>query len=297
MTDRHALPTPLPPHDLLERYVLGLLDEPEREAIEARAFAEPDVAAAVDAAETDLVDAWVGGTLAGEPRQAFARALVRRERLRARVDVAVAMVGAGARAATAPARPTPPIRLAWLVGLASAAAILVSVAVWLARSPADTDATGVPPTAEARAELPAAPRAATRPDAPATSPPSPSPPSSAPAPARVVFAVRLPSATTRSAAVTPVEVPRDATHVQLSIPVAEGDDFARYALVVTDRTGRVVASVERQALVPGRMVSLILPRSTLRDGLHEVTLTGWTADNAQEPLALVQIDVAPARRP
>ncbi len=297
MTDRHALPAPLPPQDLLERYVLGLLDEPEREVIEARAFAEPDVAAAVDAAETDLADAWVGGTLTGEVYEAFARALTQRERLRGRVDVARAIVRAGPGAATGPTRPTPPLRLAWLVGLASAAAILVSLAVWLARSPADRDTAGLPPPSIAQAELPSDAQPVPRSDAPATLPPSPSPPSPAPAPGRVVFAVRLPSATTRSAAVTPVEVPRDATHVQLSIPVAQGDDFARYGLAVTARSGRVVASVERRALRPDRLVSIVVPRATLGDGLHEVALTGRAEGKADEPLALVQIDVAPARRP
>ncbi len=298
MTDPARVPTSPPTQDLLEQYVLGLLDEPACEAIEARAFGDADVAASIDEVETDLVDDWTAGRLDGPTREAFARALQHRARLRARVDAARALgrgLGGLGRVDAGGSGASPRRRVSWIVGLATAAALLVSVAAWLARSPAARpDETLQTPQALARAAEPREPSGAREPTTAQSSPTAR--PSPAPAP-RVVFAVRLPPGTTRASAVTPVRIPRAATHVDLKLAVAVGDDFQRYTITVTDSTGRVVGSVGRAALPPDRTVGLVLTREALRDGLHEVRLAGRSNGATEELLAVVQVSVTSDPQP
>jgi hypothetical protein len=56
---------------LLAKYLLGNLTEDEQVQVEDRAFADPDYLAAVEAAEADLIDAYVRGELAESDRRGF----------------------------------------------------------------------------------------------------------------------------------------------------------------------------------------------------------------------------------
>lgn len=53
------------------RYLLGRLDEAEREAFAARFLEEPELLARVEEAENDLFDAYAGGRLSGDERRRF----------------------------------------------------------------------------------------------------------------------------------------------------------------------------------------------------------------------------------
>ncbi len=69
----------------IRRYLLGQLDEREREAVEARLFAEAEFLELVEAEEEELLDQYVAGRLTAEERKAWEsyraarRDLVRRE--------------------------------------------------------------------------------------------------------------------------------------------------------------------------------------------------------------------------
>ncbi len=114
--------SPLDPSHL-ERYVLGLLDEPACEAIEDDAFGNPDVALAIDEAETRLIDAYVAGVLAPAQRRRSSTRPARRPRLRERLTVARALAQGGTRTRSG----------RWWLPLTAAAAVLVGVALWNAR--------------------------------------------------------------------------------------------------------------------------------------------------------------------
>lgn len=58
---------------LLTRYLLGDLAEDEQVRVEDRAFMDPEYLAALEAVETDLIDAYVQGELATADRNAFER--------------------------------------------------------------------------------------------------------------------------------------------------------------------------------------------------------------------------------
>lgn len=289
MTD-HRVPPPPPDPSHLERYVLGLLDEPACEAIEDDAFGNPDVALAIDEAETRLVDAYVAGSLAPERQQAVERALARRPRLRERLHVARALAQGGTRARSR----------RWWLPLTAAAAVLVGVALWNARS--------LPPYVESPTLVQAEPRAGTSPpdqpvgpaqvgpagpDTGATTgaPAAPAGTDAPRRPPRSLFAVTLPAGVSRSAAPTPVDVPPSSTHVELRVPIAEGDDFPRYRLRVSDARGQEVATASPTALLAGRTVSIAVERRVLVDGTYDVAVEGLDGQGTPEPLAFLQVRV------
>ncbi|WP_291980814.1 hypothetical protein [Luteitalea sp.] len=291
MTDlRHVLPHPPDPSHL-ERYVLGLLDEPACEAIEEDAFGNPDVALAIDEAETRLIDRYVAGTLVPAQRASVERALAARPRLRERLQVARALAS------------SPSTRIAgggWWLPLAAAAAILVAAGVWNARTLTPQDE--VAPQAQAEPGQGAS--APDHPDHPVETPPVGTEPGVPPAPAppppvavaprqpvRSVFAVTLPVGVSRSAAPTPVDVQSSATHVELRVPVAPGDDYPRYRLSVSDARGREIGAATVPTLSASRTVSIVVERRVLPDGAYDVAVEGLDAQGTPEPLAFLQVRV------
>jgi hypothetical protein len=290
MTDRrHVLPHPPDPSHL-ERYVLGLLDEPACEAIEEDAFGNPDVALAIDEAETRLIDAYAVGSLDATQRAQFERALAQRPRLQARVRFAGALTR----------RAAPAGRRRWWLSLAAAAAVLVTVALWNAGSlPSRNDAR---PVAEAPAQTQAAP-------APGGHAPADAPPAAAPVrptretepsrsddtpgtPTRVVFAMTLPGSVSRSSATTTaLAVPPASTHVELRVPIAPGDEYPRYRVRISDARAQAVATATSPRLSAARTVSILVDRRRLVDGTYEVTVEGLDVAGTSEPLAFLPVRV------
>lgn len=289
-------PVPSLPLDAvrLERYVLGLLEEVDCEIVEARAFADPAVAAAIDLVETDLADAHVAGVLTGERGTAFARALAERPRLRARVATARAL------AARRPATTIP----RWWLPMLAAASVLVVAGVWMLRQV--TPHPGGSPVSASR-EVDPAPAPAggvpASPDLTVARAPEPSPPlndAEAPAVPRapVTFAVLLPVGGTRATAPTEVTIPASATRVALRVPVAPGDDFAYFRLRLRDATGRLVQEATAARLPRDRVLQVVVDRAALADGTYDVELEGRPEGGPFEPLAFLQIrlTLAPAAR-
>ncbi len=81
------------------------------------------------------------------------------------------------------------------------------------------------------------------------------------------------------------------THVELRVPIAEGDDFPRYRLRVSDARGQEVATVSRSALSAGRTVSIPVERRVLVDGTYDVAVEGLDGQGTPEPLAFLQVRV------
>lgn len=77
-------------HDerMLVLYLLGLLPQEETERLDEASIVDDDVAARLTDAETDLIDAYVTGALAGELRRRFEAVYLSSNRNRTRVEAA-----------------------------------------------------------------------------------------------------------------------------------------------------------------------------------------------------------------
>lgn len=286
MTDHASVPAP-PDNDHLERYLLGLLDEPAQDAVEAQAFADPAVAAALDDVETTLVDAHVAGTLSSERRDDFNRALDRRPRLQARLRVARALA----------ARPTATRVVRWWLPVLGAAAVLVIAgSVWLLQRAAPPEPTPTQTASVTDAPRDDVPRSdVARPDgvdAPLSDTPEDAPKAAPAPPIRSVFAVTLPVGVSRAADTVDIRVPSGSTHLQIRVPVAPGDEFVRYRVRLQGPGGRELGVAAPAPLAPDRTVWLTVERAALVDGLHEVSVEGLDAQGTSEPLTLQQVRIA-----
>ena len=73
---------------LLRRYLLGSLTEEEQVRVEDRAFADPEYLQALEAAEADLIDAYVSGELPQSDRREFDRRFLTSASRRSKVEFA-----------------------------------------------------------------------------------------------------------------------------------------------------------------------------------------------------------------
>src|SRR4051812_2286769 len=76
---------------VLVRYLLGNLSETEQVQVEDRAFADAEYLTALEAAEADLIDAWVRGELSSAERRAFERRFLTSPTRRSKVAFARAL--------------------------------------------------------------------------------------------------------------------------------------------------------------------------------------------------------------
>jgi anti-sigma factor RsiW len=76
---------------LLQKYLLGNLSEQERVRVEDRAFADPAYLGALEAAEADLIDAYVRGELSQADRRQFERLFLTSRQRRNKVEFARAL--------------------------------------------------------------------------------------------------------------------------------------------------------------------------------------------------------------
>lgn len=89
------------------RYLLGRLSDEEQVQVEDRAFADADFLGALEAAEADLIDAYVRGDLAESERREFERRFLRSAQRRNKVEFAAALARVAAEFnALEPASPT-----------------------------------------------------------------------------------------------------------------------------------------------------------------------------------------------
>jgi hypothetical protein len=81
---------------VLVRYLLGRLSDEEQVTIEDRAFSDADWLAALEAAEADLIDAYVRGELSESDSRAFERRFLTSAERRKKLDFAIALARVGA---------------------------------------------------------------------------------------------------------------------------------------------------------------------------------------------------------
>jgi hypothetical protein len=271
-------------------YLLARLDEDRLEEAEARLLGDEEFARDLELAETDLVDDYVAGRLSDDDRVRVEELLAERPRLRERVTFARALAERAAGHGRASWR-----RPVALLAMAAALA-LVSTGAWWAwyargsRTP-DSVAAGVrpgPPAPSPGVEPGASGGAPPAVPASAPSPPSVEPSPVSPAPPPSVFAVLLATDVTRGGGPLVVRVPPATARVLFRVPIAEGDDYARYRLTLRGASDRVVARADGLRATRQRELRLTVAAADLppRAELHVegVDEAGRAVDLAFLPL-------------
>lgn len=116
-------PVPLVPDAQLSRYLLGTLRDPDLERIEALVFADPDLFDRLRAVESDLIDAYVLGTMGPADRRRLEQRLLQSAEGQQKLAFARALLDHSA---------APPARAGWqpVAAVLAAAVILLAAALW-----------------------------------------------------------------------------------------------------------------------------------------------------------------------
>jgi hypothetical protein len=263
-------------HARYRSYLLGEMPEEERLAVEERYFADEDVFAAVLAAEDELVEAHLDGTLTAGERARFERVFLATTGRQGSVLLAEAL-----RGRMVPARTMPAFRPA----IAAVVLLAVAGSLWLARNRAR-----VPAAADRTAGTEAGPVTSPLRDVPPRSAaleasPAEAPPARASAPS--VLTVILAAGLVRDAG-TPntFAVPRGTDAVRLRLRLEAGD-FARYRVALQTAEGReLVAQDAVIARESGRGAALeaLVPSKVLEPGTYVVIASGVPAGGLAETL-------------
>jgi len=255
---------------LLQNYLLGNLSEEAQVQVEDRAFANPGYLAAVEAAEADLIDAYVRGELSSPDRRQFERRFLVSPQRRNKVEFAKAFARVAAE--LTPSQPLPFPRRSLLdilhslsPGFQFAAAVATLVifagAIWLARQ-----------NAALRTQV-ASLQTQQRP-APAVNPPSPAPPEvQRPAPSPIPALVFLPGLTRAESRMQQLTIPPDAQLTHLELRLEPRDDYPRYRVELRTRSGQDVLTLANLRK-RGNSVAFDIPTASLPAGDYELALKG-----------------------
>jgi hypothetical protein len=260
----------------IRRYLLGLLPQPEAEALEEEYLSHQDVLERVRGVEDDLLDDHAAGRLGPDEKRAFESAYLGSPRLRDRVLAARAL----RLAAVAGGVPTVRVAVArprrWAHHLAIAASLVVGVLAFWLWTPRPPEVTTAPAPAISVAPEPP-PELGSSPSPAAV--PSPSVPQRAPTASRVVFALS-PVLLRGQGAPAEVRIPPGTGTVVLGL---EGDpallpstDHSLEVVVTTVEGRRVWAGRARHITERGRpalLVSADVPADRLPVGDYLVTLS------------------------
>lgn len=294
------------PQDITTRYLLGDLSDEEMIAFEARYFSEPEAFDAVQAAESDLIDAYVRRWLPGELRERFETRYLSDPARRERVRFAEAL----AERVTGPEPATG--RRSWFEsllaafggrqpGLRSAMAVagilIVIVGLWFFVTrdrPVEEIAQTTPAnTIQDPNELNTAqvtpPPQSNEPEAPpavADAPASPAPrPSSTPearqAPRTVTLALSIGGVRGDSGRTPVLVIPRGTAEARLSVRITD-TGYSSYRLSLQTVSGTEIAS--RSLSRASSSAVLTVPASKLADGDHVLTLTGVSDDKTADDI-------------
>jgi hypothetical protein len=264
----------------LRRYLLGVLADEPRTALEQEYFAHEELLDRVHEAESDLIDDYLAGRLAPDERERFELYYLATPGHRHRVAVARALRSASgaptvhlpeAQAATAVviAAP-PPWRRASMWALAAALALLVAGTIWMLRWRT---------TSQYAESVPALPLATN------TSPPAPQPPDVVRRPdAPAVVAVSLAAGGVRgSSGGAILTIPPGANLIRLDL---EGDPAAprpvRARAIVRAVSGATVWQGPTVAETPATVAArLEIPAATLPPDDYIVILLAGASDGRE----------------
>jgi hypothetical protein len=257
---------------LLRKYLLGDLSEDEQVDVEDRAFADQEFLRALEAAEADLIDAWVRGDLSPSERRAFERQFLVSPQRRNKVDFAraLAKVLSESKPAEAPRKTfwRWPFGMQWTPALQWAAglAILLCVAAttWFAiENAAMRSRTSA---LEARLDQQARDR------------------SMAAAPA-VASLVLLPGLSRSEARVPQLSLDPAAQVVRIEVRLEPRDNYQRFRAELRTRRGDEVltlANLSRRQTTTGYGVLVEAPASVLPPGQYELELKGAKGSSTED---------------
>ena len=281
---------------LLVKYLLGNLTEEEEVRVEDRAFADRDYMSALDAAEADLIDAYVSGDLTQADRRAFEHRFLTSPQRRSKVEFAQALARVTAEAAPLASRdPKPattwlaswnPIR-AWNPALrfagALGAVICVAGGSWLVVENAsmrsrvsllETQRRDLEiRTQGLKQELS---QAQTRADGLAAQMQSP-PSSEGSRGSLVASLVLMPGLSRAESRVEQLVLDRGTQIAHIEIQLEPRDEYVRFRADLHTRSGKEILAlgdIARRRVGDGYTVSMDIPASALGTGEYELALKG-----------------------
>jgi hypothetical protein len=313
--------------DLLTRFLLDEMEEPERATVEDRLLSDPEFYEQMLVAEGDLTDAYVRGDLSAGERARFEKSFLSSARRRERVEFARGLANSATqlhreefakpRSDLTPALSTS--RGGWLASLfgsrpvlnyalAGAALVVMGVTVWFAIERMRARVQTPEPTASApqipeRNDGGVAERQG-KDGTPSLPPRDGVTPGVTPTPERDVLATRpvfatitlMPGALRDGTAGANLFVPRVATHVRVRLQLEE-DHYRSYQAVVSTPEGRKIwaGSTRKDRENNAQFVSLIVPATLLARGDYVVELNGIAAAGQSEPAAQYSFRVSQNR--
>ena len=273
--DESNVPSEHVDEGLLVRYLLGQLSETEEVQVEDRAFADADYLRALEAAETDLIDAWVRDELSQTERRAFERRFLTSPDRRKKVEFARALAVVRSESAR-PERPAPlPAVVSMIRGwspalrLAAAFALLICVAgpSWLiVRNAVLEEHDRELQTQEQQFR-----RQLDEERYRAAAPPS------------IASLVLLPGLSRAETQVVQLVLTPTAQIVQIEIQLEARDDYPRFHAELRTRRGDEVltrGNLTRRRTNAGYTVSFDVPASALTPGGYELSLKGVAGNEA-----------------
>ncbi len=284
MTGRH-----IEKDSRLIRYLLGELTSEEQASLEDAYFSDDALYEELDAAETELIDAYVCGHMSHDLRRRFEERYLASPRQRERVDIARRLLREAQLASPEASRargrwwrtilpglvfPQPsPALVAALVFLS----VVMIIGWWInhAGRPEFDQARQEQRTIPAKQAAPAQPQRIRKPSEPAT----------AEAENDVIALTLRPGLIRSDESGTAVRVPRSAKTVRITIEY-EGGIYQNYRVVIRTPEGREVwrAFASKPTKSDSRTVVASFPASALTQGDYILTLSGSATGGAQEDL-------------
>jgi len=281
---------------LLQKYLLGTLSEEEQVQVEDRAFADAGYLGAVEAAEADLIDAYLARELSPADRRQFEARFFLSPQRRSKVEFARALAGVAAESAIAPVAVERPS--AWLAfgdmvrafhpamqfAAGTAVLILVAGACWLTiqngamRSRVAT-LQAQQQAAEGREE------ALRRQLAQRAAPETQKPPNGVEPTPLLASLVFLPSLSRAAGNAQQLTLSSGAQLAHLEIQLEARDDFPRFRAELHTRGGEDVlsrANLTRRRTDGGYAVAFDVPATALAAGDYELALEGVAGDQTTD---------------
>jgi hypothetical protein len=290
----------------LVKYLLGNLTEEEQVQAEDRAFADADYLSALEAAEADLIDAYVRGELSQSDRRSFELRFLTSPERRRKVEFARALATITSEAKTqelqAVRRPffVRGFR-AWnpMLQFAAAAVILMCVAggAWLvSENAAIRSRVAALEAGRRESELreQSLRQRLSEEQSRAAAISAQNKPSDAAAAPLVASLVLMPGLSRAQSRVEQIVLSPSVQIARLEIELDSRDDYPRFRAELRTRRGEEVLS--RSNLVkrksgPGFAVSVDIPASALAAGAYELALKGITPDHTSQDVAFYYFEV------
>jgi hypothetical protein len=241
------------PHEQrLVHYLIGDMREDERIALEDEYFADDHLLERLQAAETDLIDAYVRGQLSPDQRPAFEQRYMTDPDQVARVDAARRLIATTPEAPAILRARTPHLRQFATL----AASVVVVAGAYIAVRQMNTATIHTPV-------------------------PSPVVPLASPAPASEVeppFVFLLTDGVTRSAdAQLPLVIPESSDTVHLLTPVPQPVTEGEYSATITTPEGTTVHATDDVAFEGASKLRTAVPAGQLKPGDYILTISSRRA--------------------